>query len=575
MFLNNKAVEIERSLDKMQSQGELPSARPSFLLNMAAGSLLLYLLLISGSAHLETYPSLMPQLAGWTKYLDLSVGFSSLTGLNLGFTDKYWFDATLFTAAMVGLFWLYYLGYIYMRRVRLDAIWIFLSTGAFGILQLLNPYLLSRDVFAYSIIGRMLPVYGQNPLRSPIQNFPFDPNFEFLTFKQGFNNYGPVWTLFSSGIGAIATDNVAVQVLFYRLAALVFHLLNGFLIWKIAEQIHPKYQAASTLLYLWNPLLLLELGNAHNDFFLTFFILAGLWFFIKSWRWTGLVVTAFAPLSKIIVVMLVPGYIVLLARQGTGWSRRLRSLVLSGLTLGIVIALFYLPFFIGPAGAASDPSRAVAVPPATLAAMTPAPTPLPTSPLEQEQSEQPAPSAASVKDKSSLDNLLFLIGGQNQYANSYAEPAYKLSTYLLNFLTKDETTAKNLSNLLIRNILRLVFAFFLIRELWLLRDWSQLAPHLLRISLYTVFFLYTYFYAWYLVPVVALAAVTRWGIWSKTAIIFSFSAMLYYPSIASWHNSELLWKLPYYVRPFLMFGLPAAYLLWQLWREQHKQKPIK
>ncbi|HEV2580984.1 MAG TPA: hypothetical protein VGT44_09035 [Ktedonobacteraceae bacterium] len=78
--------------------------------------------------------------------------------------------------------------------------------------------------------------------------------------------YGPPWLAITSLLVNLSNHNPFLLTLLMRAIELLAHLANTVLIWTILTSIAPLQRLASTLLYAWNPLVLLELvGNAHYD----------------------------------------------------------------------------------------------------------------------------------------------------------------------------------------------------------------------------------------------------------------------------------------------------------------------
>src|SRR5205085_7771055 len=88
------------------------------------------------------------------------------------------------------------------------------------------------------------------------------------------------------GIAALFTRTGAdlfTVVLLFRGFALLTHLINCVLVWAILGKIAPSTRLSGTLLYAWNPLILIELvANGHNDGAVICLLLLGLWFYAQQ-----------------------------------------------------------------------------------------------------------------------------------------------------------------------------------------------------------------------------------------------------------------------------------------------------
>lgn len=132
--------------------------------------------------------------------------------------------------------------------------------------------LFSDDVYLYDFYGRMMVVYGANPILHAPDAFAQDPHFPWVHWPHLPSAYGPVWLLLSAPLSAMAGDSLSGVVIVYRLAALALHLGVACALWIVLRRQRPEHALAGTLFYAWNPLVLVEVvGNAHNDVLVALF----------------------------------------------------------------------------------------------------------------------------------------------------------------------------------------------------------------------------------------------------------------------------------------------------------------
>ncbi len=164
-------------------------------------------------------------------------------------------------------------------------------------------------------------------------------------------------------------------ILLFRLLGLLAHLVNIQLVFLILRKMErsPRMVILGTMLYAWNPLVLLESSQgAHNDIFMITFILLGIFFLVQveketPMRWRSailpIVALTLAALVKYTTIPLVALAIIMLVfralRADTSGSHKAREMIarrwkpallvgLTGcITSGIVILAFYGPFFFG------------------------------------------------------------------------------------------------------------------------------------------------------------------------------------------------------------------------------------
>jgi Glycosyltransferase family 87 len=156
---------------------------------------------------------------------------------------------------------------------------IWFTTIVSGCIYLLTPASLSDDVYGYASYGRLLSVHHANPYVIAPSAFPQDPTYPLIHWKDAFAPYGPVWIVLSAAVGLISGPDRLGYLVAFRLCAFAAHLLN---IWLVTATLRTMGRSArtvalGTLLYAWNPLVLLESSaGGHNDVFMLTFILLGL-----------------------------------------------------------------------------------------------------------------------------------------------------------------------------------------------------------------------------------------------------------------------------------------------------------
>ncbi len=173
-----------------------------------------------------------------------------------------------------------YRGYTQRRNVYI-LLFIVAVTAIAGYIYVFTPGTLSEDVYEYANYGRTLFFHHANPYFAPPSAFQQDPSFQFVHWKDTVPIYGPIWTLVSALLAAVAGTSQFSYFLNFRTFAYLVHLLNTGLVIAIlrARGESPRRVALGTLFYAWNPLVLFEscLGG-HNDIFMVTFLLLGLLF---------------------------------------------------------------------------------------------------------------------------------------------------------------------------------------------------------------------------------------------------------------------------------------------------------
>ena len=199
-------------------------------------------------------------------------------------SPREWVSSVLLGLTLTGLMITYAIAIIAVHtrstQSQISRRWLFLllsSTLIFCITLLFQPLLLSDDVFSYIFSGRILSVYGADPLNTAPFQFPFDPYLKWvLSGRASPNIFGPFWLCIASPLAAISNKPV-ITLLLFKGVAILAHLLNIVLIWGILSRVAPHRRLLGTLLYAWNPLAVIELaGSGHNEGVLLTLLLAAL-----------------------------------------------------------------------------------------------------------------------------------------------------------------------------------------------------------------------------------------------------------------------------------------------------------
>ena len=247
----------------------------------------------------------------------------------------------LFLFALCGLtvyfFFLLYQGLVNsVARLRIV---VFFSV-VFILILFLGPPFFSADLYGY--IGRagISNIHEVNPYFTTPAEYGYD---DVVAWPDKESIYGPLYTSLSLGLNKIAGTDIGINLIVFRLAAALAFLGCAYLIYKITTQIAPRYRFISTVLFIWNPLLLIQaIHSAHNDVFMMFLILLSVFFGVKKrWIWAVVALTL-AFLIKFSTLVLLP--IVFLAMIRQPWRRALRDVIWSLVLIVVIVMAFYLPF---------------------------------------------------------------------------------------------------------------------------------------------------------------------------------------------------------------------------------------
>jgi hypothetical protein len=204
-----------------------------------------------------------------------------------------------------------------------------------------RPFL-SKDVYSYLGHGT-LAADGISPYQHPTSELLGSAHAPTL-LAGGWvpidlkSPYGPLWTYLEKTVAQL-TSNVTVAVLLLKVVVVGAALGSAALIWLILGRVRPADQLAGTLIFLWNPMIIVEFaGEGHNDALMIFCALGAL-ALLCARRVTGsIVATSLGALTKYLPAMLLPAQAVYLWRNN-GNHRRLFLPAALGAMIGAAVGL--------------------------------------------------------------------------------------------------------------------------------------------------------------------------------------------------------------------------------------------
>jgi hypothetical protein len=223
---------------------------------------------------------------------------------------------------------------------------IFISTLLFGAI-LLNTYPINAtDIYRYVIRGRVNSIYSQNQYKVAPDNYPGDPFASFAGEWAGETSpYGPVWELITTAVTAQTQDDLLAGLYAFKIIGLMAHLGCSGLIWLLLSRREAAHQAGLTLLWAWNPALLLTfIVNAHNDSLMLFLMLLGYWLTQREYKIVGVLFFVVAALTKPIALLAIPLCIVSIWRSYPTVQEKGRFVFRIGIGIILLTWLAFLPF---------------------------------------------------------------------------------------------------------------------------------------------------------------------------------------------------------------------------------------
>ncbi|HTE84868.1 MAG TPA: glycosyltransferase family 39 protein, partial [Dehalococcoidia bacterium] len=159
--------------------------------------------------------------------------------------------------------------------------------------------------------------------------------------------YGPLWFLATAPAYLVAGNSLTPNMVAYKALPFAFELVSLGLIALIAQRIDPRRTVAAVVCFGWNPLVLWEIaGNGHNDIVMMCFVLAALLLLLTK-RWPfAFPLLACSVMVKYVSIVLLPVFAVWVVLRH---GRRALVPLAAGLLGGLLVALVVtLPFWDGP-----------------------------------------------------------------------------------------------------------------------------------------------------------------------------------------------------------------------------------
>jgi hypothetical protein len=251
----------------------------------------------------------------------------------------------VFVLLMVALVCLWVVAIYLVRRDRRKAVTIVIAAafGLFALIFVFTPTFMSRDVFSYIFYGRAMSVYHANPFVLIPHARQSDIFYPLIGWKYNASVYGPVFNYLSWLVTKIAGNNIAANVLGFKVMAFSFYAACLPMVYWIARRLTPGKENMALAITAWCPILVMHtLGGAHNDLIMVAFVLAGYLLYRKGYLLTGIAIVAVAVAVKVIAVFALAPMLVLYVRDKRGAP--LKRLVAGVAACVGVVVVLYIPF---------------------------------------------------------------------------------------------------------------------------------------------------------------------------------------------------------------------------------------
>ncbi len=208
---------------------------------------------------------------------------------------------------------------------------IVITSIAFFIVSTLSLPNTNTDIFNYIVNGRIAAVHNSNPYFVAADEFPDDPVYPYAS-----KNYTglaadkmPFWMLTNVLLAKLAGNHVTTNLIIYRMALMLFNIINLLLIAIIARKLNPHYLASALIIYGWNPIVIVH-AQSKSDTLMALLLLLAVLFLIKKWRLLAVAALGLSVMVKLITLPLAAVYELRNLRL-----RKWRALIVDILILGV------------------------------------------------------------------------------------------------------------------------------------------------------------------------------------------------------------------------------------------------
>ena len=158
-----------------------------------------------------------------------------------------------------------------------------------GIILSFSYVAFSYDLFNYIFDAKIITFYHENPYLKRALDFPGDPMLSFMHWTHRYYPYGPFWLVLTVPLSFAGLQIFLVTYFLFKFLATVFYFGSVYLIYKINKKINKGSEIFNTVLFAFNPLVIIEaLVSSHNDIAMVFFALLGFYLFLLRSRILGI-----------------------------------------------------------------------------------------------------------------------------------------------------------------------------------------------------------------------------------------------------------------------------------------------
>ena len=231
--------------------------------------------------------------------------------------------------------------------------WVFVTPCIINVFLLALPASASQDIYSYMAHGVLGLIPGRSPMfhaAYEIGSTPIGLGLSELGWhgRVATTPYGILWTRVEMAIMSVSGENLTTALVLFKTVVVVAGLGSAWFIWIILGRVRPAVQLFGTLVYLWNPVVIIEFANeGHNDALMIFFVLAALAACVARRPATSWVANAMGVMTKYVPVLFLPAQLMYLWRTRESASRFALQILAAAVCVLVIAWVLYAPLWAG------------------------------------------------------------------------------------------------------------------------------------------------------------------------------------------------------------------------------------
>jgi hypothetical protein len=190
-------------------------------------------------------------------------------------------STVIFIILTLLLFTIYYLLFTAFKKRRISLKEVLILTGVIAGVLIFSYPAFSHDIFNYIFNAKMVLIYQVDPHKHVAMEFS-DPMLGFMRNIHTAAPYFYGWTIISLIPFIFAFNRIFPEIISFKLFSVLFFLLTFLILKKIYSKYKLKDDKLRLVLFLLNPLILIEaIGVGHNDFAMMLPALASFYFLVR------------------------------------------------------------------------------------------------------------------------------------------------------------------------------------------------------------------------------------------------------------------------------------------------------